>query len=152
MPLPALRERLARWFSEDAGHLCQGLFADLFASRARHVSVFFADLFGLHEVYNVPGLVDPGNWTLRLPPTFEEDYQRRVQNSAACNVPLVLALALIARAAGGGDDRLPAGADWPVPCAACSVARVSPGSIAVSGDHSLVKAALAMVTPDQPDR
>ena len=152
MPLPALRERLARWLSEDAGHLCQGLFADLFASRARHVSIFFADLFGLHEVYNVPGLVDPGNWTLRLPPTFQQDYQRRVQKSAACNVPLVLALALIARAAGGGDDRPVVGADLPGTVrrllgAARQLAPSLPREIT-----SLVKAALAMVAADQPDR
>ena len=73
MPLPALRERLARWFSEDEPDTCARVCSPIYLpAGARRVSVFFADLFGLHEVYNVPGLVDPANWTLRLPPTFEE--------------------------------------------------------------------------------
>ena len=152
MPLPALRERLVRWLDEDAGHLCQGLFAELLASRARHVSVFFADLFGIHDVYNVPGLIDPSNWTLRLPPTFEQDYQRRVKSNAACNVPLVLALALIARAASAGDERLPAGAEL-----AGTVRRLLDAACRLSPSlspeiTSLVKAALVMVGASQPDR
>jgi 4-alpha-glucanotransferase len=91
---PALQARLARWLAADSRHLCHGLFAELFVSRARRVSIFFADLFGLREVYNRPGVVDPDNWTLRLPADFEDLYRGRLQRVAALNLPLALALAL----------------------------------------------------------
>ncbi|HET6146529.1 MAG TPA: 4-alpha-glucanotransferase [Polyangia bacterium] len=96
-PAPELRPALARWLAADARHLCQAMFADLFTGRARRVSVFFADLFGRHEIYNRPGTVDPANWTLRLPGDFAEDFHRRLADGSACNVPLALALALNAR-------------------------------------------------------
>jgi 4-alpha-glucanotransferase len=102
MPRPALRARLARWLAADGRHLCQAMFAELFASRARSVSVFFADLFGAREVYNRPGIVDPANWTLRLSARFEELYQTRVRHLGAFNVPLALALALVS-SRGDGD-------------------------------------------------
>jgi 4-alpha-glucanotransferase len=94
---PTLRARFARWVASDARHLCQAMFATLFTSRARQVSVFFADLFGLRDVYNRPGLVDDRNWTLRLPSDWETLYRQRVAQAAAFNVPLALALALAAR-------------------------------------------------------
>jgi hypothetical protein len=73
------------------------MFAELFASRARRVSVFFADLFGVREIYNRPGIVDGSNWTLRLPWDFEELYRRRRAEGSALDLPLALALALRAR-------------------------------------------------------
>lgn len=90
------RARLAQWLAADARHLCQGMFAELFAGRARRVSVFFADLFGARETYNRPGVVSPDNWTLRLPPDFEALYRERVARAAAMNVPLAVALACAA--------------------------------------------------------
>jgi 4-alpha-glucanotransferase len=98
MPDESLRPRLARWIAADARHLCQAMFADLFAGRARKVSVFFADLFGLRQIYNRPGIVDSMNWTLRLPPTFEDLYRQRVDRAEALDLPLALALAVRARA------------------------------------------------------
>jgi 4-alpha-glucanotransferase len=97
MPAPPLRARFIRWVAADARHLCQAMFAALFTSRARQVSVFFADLFGLREIYNRPGLVDDQNWTLRLPGDWQALYRQRVAESAALNMPLALALALAAR-------------------------------------------------------
>ena len=97
MPVTALRPRFRRWLEDDGRHLAQGLFADLFAGPARRVSVFFADLFGMRAVYNRPGTVDAVNWTLRLPPDFEDLYQNRLQSADAVNVPLALALAIVAR-------------------------------------------------------
>ena len=108
MPRPALRARLARWLAADGRHLCQAMFAELFASRARSVSVFFADLFGVREVYNRPGVVDPANWTLRLSARFAELYQARVRDLAACNLPLALALALISGVGDAGGPGPPA--------------------------------------------
>ncbi|HVT09656.1 MAG TPA: 4-alpha-glucanotransferase [Polyangia bacterium] len=98
MPDGTLRPRLARWLAADPRHLCQGLFAELFASRAQRVSVFFADLFGIEQVYNRPGLVSDENWSLRLPSDFQALYRTRVATGAAFDVPLALALACAARA------------------------------------------------------
>jgi 4-alpha-glucanotransferase len=97
MPDGPLRPRLARWIAADPRHLCQAMFADLFAAPARRVSIFFADLFGVQEVYNRPGVVDASNWTLRLPSDFAARYQQRVARGEACDLPLALALALRAR-------------------------------------------------------
>jgi len=96
--LAARRSRLARWLSLDARHLCHGMFATLFASRASHVSIFFADLFGLREVYNRPGIVNADNWTLRLPPDWRARHERRLRDLDALNLPLALALALLSLA------------------------------------------------------
>jgi hypothetical protein len=97
VPAPDLRPRLAQWLAADPRHLCQGMFAELFASRARRVSVFFADLFGAEETYNRPGVVSAENWTLRLPTRFAALYGERVHDGAAFNVPLALALACMGR-------------------------------------------------------
>jgi 4-alpha-glucanotransferase len=102
---PSLRARLARWLADDPRHLCQGMFAELFVGPARRVSIFFADLFGLRETYNRPGVVDSANWTLRLPSDFAAAFRQRAQRMGACNLPLALALALAAR-----PDTMPASA------------------------------------------
>ena len=96
-PSDDLRAGLAHWLAADARHLCQGMFAELFASRAHRVSVFFADLFGAQDTYNRPGVVSAENWTLRLPTRFGALYRERVGEGAAFNVPLALALACVAR-------------------------------------------------------
>ncbi len=104
MPADTLRPRLAHWLAAHPHHMCQGMFAELFTSRARRVSVFFADLFGLEDVYNRPGVVSDENWSLRLPPDFDAAYRARRDGGAALDVPLALALACVARAP--GDPRL----------------------------------------------
>ena len=90
---------LARALGGDTGLLVHAQFADLFASPARNVMVFFADLFGLREAYNVPGTVGPRNWSLRVPPAYTETYGERLRGDRALNLPLALGLALRARAA-----------------------------------------------------
>ncbi|MEA2698837.1 MAG: 4-alpha-glucanotransferase [Myxococcales bacterium] len=102
-PRPELQPRLTRWLAADAHHLCHGLFAELFIGPARRISVFFSDLFGLHDIYNRPGVVHPDNWTLRLPPGFIAEYTQKNAAGAAFNVPLALALALMARPDAGAD-------------------------------------------------
>jgi 4-alpha-glucanotransferase len=100
MPRVELRGQLARWIAADHRHLCQAMFADLFVGPARRVSIFFADLFGLREIYNRPGLVDARNWTLRLPSSFLADHAGRVATGDAPNLPFALALGSLHRAAG----------------------------------------------------
>ena len=74
------------------------MLAELFASRAENVSVFFADLFGFTERFNVPGLVDDANWTLRLPHDFERLHAERLARGEALDVTLATELALAAQA------------------------------------------------------
>jgi hypothetical protein len=93
-----MRARYARWIAADSRNLYQALFAALFLGPARQVSVFFADLFGLRETYNRPGIVEGDNWTLRLPSDWRDRYTAAVARLEAFNVPLALALALAAHA------------------------------------------------------
>jgi len=78
------------------GFLASAMLAELFASRAENVSVFFADLFGYEERFNVPGLVDAANWSLRLPPDFAELHRDRLARGAALDIALAVELALAA--------------------------------------------------------
>ena len=72
------------------------MLAELFISRAENVSIFFADLFGYEDRFNVPGLVDAANWSLRLPPDFAELHRERLARGAALDIPLAIDLALAA--------------------------------------------------------
>lgn len=96
------REAFARQLTHDPGLLAQAKFADLFASRARSVMVFFADLLGMPETYNAPGTIDARNWSLRIPQDWARQYAQRLRAGAALNLPQVLALAL---RAGGAEAR-----------------------------------------------
>lgn len=102
-PRPEARQGLARMLAEDRCLLVHAQFADLFASPARNVMVFFPDLFGLREEYNVPGTVGPRNWSLRVPPAYADDYGERLREGSALDLPRVLAMALRARGIEDGD-------------------------------------------------
>jgi 4-alpha-glucanotransferase len=97
---PAFAEGLAR----DPRRLAAALFADLFVGPAERVSVFFPDLFGMKDVYNAPGTVDPANWTLRVPPDYQRLYAERRARGEALDLPAALATALHARARGQRGD------------------------------------------------
>ncbi|MEO7092412.1 MAG: 4-alpha-glucanotransferase, partial [Polyangiales bacterium] len=77
--------------------LVQAKFADLFASRASNVMIFFADLFGLRAIYNSPGTVDEANWRLRLTSDWLGEYERRREAGDALDLPSALATAIRAR-------------------------------------------------------
>ena len=100
---PAVRPAAARLRLPDParlssdGFLATCMLAELFVSDAENVSIFFADLFGLEERFNVPGLVDAANWTLRLPADFDRMYAARVARDQALDLPLAVDLALAAR-------------------------------------------------------
>jgi 4-alpha-glucanotransferase len=97
---PAFIDRLAR----DDRALVAALFADLFVGPARRVSVFFPDLFGLGDIYNAPGTVDPANWTLRVPPDYARLYADRCARGEALDLRAALTTALRARSGGSGGD------------------------------------------------
>ena len=90
---------LAGELMRDPRKLVHAKFADLFVSPARQVMVFFADLLGTEEIYNVPGTVSPDNWTLRVPRDYARRYAADAARGDALNLPCVLALALRSRGA-----------------------------------------------------
>jgi len=87
---------LLRVLASDAGALVHAKFADVFASPAEHVKVFFTDLLGMTETYNQPGTVGPHNWTLRVPPDWRA-HGARAASKTALDLRVVLGLALRAR-------------------------------------------------------
>jgi 4-alpha-glucanotransferase len=87
---------------EAPGRLPTAMLGELFASAAENASIFFADLFGYEERYNVPGVISDDNWTLRLPADFERLYTERLARGAALDLREALALALDARGSTSG--------------------------------------------------
>ncbi len=105
---PAHRDSWARHLSarlhltqperlDQPGFLATCMLAELFVSRAENVQIFFADLFGYEDRFNLPGKVDAANWTLRLPSDFEALHQRRLAHGAALDLPFAVELALAAQ-------------------------------------------------------
>ena len=101
---PAKRDQWARHLTqrlalrdpqrlEQPGFLASAMLAELFASRAENVSIFFADLFGYEDRFNAPGTYNDVNWTLRLPHDFEQLHAERLANGLALDIPLALELA-----------------------------------------------------------
>jgi 4-alpha-glucanotransferase len=93
----AAREDFAKEIAGDWRKLVHAKLADIFASPATHVMIFFADLLGMEEIYNRPGIMHPDNWRLRVPPDFAETYPILAARGETLNIPSVLALALGAR-------------------------------------------------------
>jgi 4-alpha-glucanotransferase len=89
--------RLASVLAADPRRLAHAKVADLFLCSARHVMIFFADLFGLEETYNTPGTLNEENWSLRVPPDFARLYEVGRSQGEVLNLHAVLALALRAR-------------------------------------------------------
>jgi 4-alpha-glucanotransferase len=104
---PAHRERWARHLAArlrlrdparlaSPGYLASAMLAELLASRAENVSIFFADLFGYEDRFNTPGTYNDVNWTLRLPPDFERLHAERLASGVALDLQLAVELALAA--------------------------------------------------------
>lgn len=89
----ALAARLER----DPAALVHAKFADLLICPARQVMVFMSDLFGLRELYNAPGTVGAGNWSLRLRPADLAGYWPAAARGDALDLGWAAALALRAR-------------------------------------------------------
>jgi 4-alpha-glucanotransferase len=94
---PDSPEQLSAILAADQYKLAHAKMAELFLSPARHVMVFFADLFGIEETYNVPGTQNEENWTLRVPNDFLRIHELKKREGRALNLHAVLALALRAR-------------------------------------------------------
>ncbi len=88
---------LASILAADPCRLAHAKVANLFLGPARHVMIFFADLFGLEEIYNAPGTQGEDNWVLRVPTDFASRYEDGRRRGEVLNLHAVLALALRAR-------------------------------------------------------
>ncbi|WP_437677399.1 4-alpha-glucanotransferase [Sorangium sp. So ce131] len=104
-PSPAEEGAMARALASDPRALAQAKLADLFASKAANVMVFFSDLLGLKEVYNAPGTISDDNWSLRVPRDYARTYPEMRARGAAMNIPRALALALRARGGAESEER-----------------------------------------------
>jgi len=91
------REKWTGRIAADAGELAQAKFADLFIGPARSIMVFFTDLLGIPQPYNVPGTVGRENWSLRVPPDFQQLYLAKSAENRVLNIPKAMAMALRAR-------------------------------------------------------
>lgn len=87
-------DSLAALLAGDPCRLAHAKVAELFLSPARHVMIFFADLFDMDETYNVPGTRSDQNWSLRVPPDFARAYGEGRRRGKVLNLHAVLALAL----------------------------------------------------------
>lgn len=103
-PDEASIDALARELAGDPRLLAHAKFADIFASPAEHILIFFADLLGLHDSYNVPGTVDDSNWSLRISPDYATRYAEDRRTRAALSLPAILAMALRRRDQPRTDD------------------------------------------------
>ncbi len=91
------RSELETALSSNNLRLVEAMFADLFIGPARNVSIFFADLLGLDQTYNEPGVISDANWVLSVPNNYQQVYAERVQSGLALNLPKVVSLALHAK-------------------------------------------------------
>ena len=88
---------LAARLTRDPAALVHAKFAELLLCPAQQVMVFMSDLFGVQEVYNAPGVVDAGNWTLRLRPGCDAAYWGAAARGEALDLGWALAIALRSR-------------------------------------------------------
>ena len=106
VPNPAERPAWIARCEREPGLLVHALFADMLHSQARNIMVFVSDMLGVTERYNTPGTVNDDNWSLRVPPDFEESYLRRVVTDRALSLPYAIWLALKARPGRVNEDLL----------------------------------------------
>lgn len=96
LPHQEQEQRVVR-LTKDAKYLLQTKITELFASNAENVQIFFSDLFGISDVYNIPGTSNDENWTLRLDDNYQEMYFERCKDGYAIDLLLILKLALESR-------------------------------------------------------
>jgi hypothetical protein len=67
----------------DPRALADAMLAELFLGPARHVLIYWVDLFEGRGIFNRPGVVSVDNWRLRIPPAFETAYGGALGRAAA---------------------------------------------------------------------
>ncbi len=77
----------AKEIANDKTKFSSAKFTELFVSPAKKVQIFFTDLLGLNERYNLPGVSGEENWSLRMPENFEDLYHKNLENGLGLNLP-----------------------------------------------------------------
>lgn len=98
-----LRITNVKKLTEDPHAFMTAKLAELFASPAQNVQIFFTDLFGIKERYNTPATDASKNWRLRVPNNYDDVYHKNLENDKGLNLPEVLKVALDARGMGVND-------------------------------------------------
>ncbi len=83
--------------TNDVKFLMDNKLAEIFASKAENIQIFFTDFFGIKDVYNTPGTSGDANWSLRLPNDYENLYNENLKSGVALDLPKILAMAIKAR-------------------------------------------------------
>ncbi len=91
------REAFSDSLIKDKGTMAHAMAAQLFACPSENIMIFFADLFGMKAVYNVPGVINETNWHLRVPNSYRQMYYGRLPEKKALNIPLALCMAMRSR-------------------------------------------------------
>lgn len=86
--------------TQDTDFLTQTKLAELFASEAENIQIFFPDYFGIKDVYNRPGTSGDENWSLRLPNNFGEVFCDNLKANKALNLPKILQIAIESKGSG----------------------------------------------------
>ena len=92
-----LEDHLHQPVARDPNSLARAKLAELFASPAKNVFVWWGDLLGESDWYNRPGTVADNNWSRRIPPDFRRVYAERCATGVAFDLRLALSTALHAR-------------------------------------------------------
>jgi 4-alpha-glucanotransferase len=94
---PNDREAFIRSIAHDPYALARAALAELFVSPARHVYLWWNDLFGDERRYNAPGTISPENWVIRIPADFRAAHADALSQGRGLDLPAALATALRAR-------------------------------------------------------
>lgn len=92
-----LEERLQQPVERTPSALARAKLAELFASPAKNVFVWWGDLLGETDWYNRPGTIADENWSRRIPPDFRRVYVERCALGIAFDLRRALSTALHAR-------------------------------------------------------
>lgn len=91
---PEKAEEFKQELIENRSRFITAKYAELFASPAENIQVFFADFLGVCERYNMPGTSGSENWSLRVPNNYECFYYEQLQKGEALNLPESLIMAI----------------------------------------------------------
>lgn len=91
---PSNMDEFKQEIIENRSKFITAKFAELFASSAENIQVFFPDFFGLKQRYNQPGTSGDQNWSLRVPNNYECLYFDQLNKGEALNLPDALVMAI----------------------------------------------------------
>ncbi len=91
------REKMIIKLTQDARILAKTKMTELFTSKSKNIQIFFADFFGIQEIYNQPGDPKAKNWILRIPQNFESFHKDAIENGFGFDIVSVLIDAIKAK-------------------------------------------------------